>query len=152
MRGEALNVRGAIAGGLVALLLAGGCGPDTSHLPATVPAKGTVLLDGAPIAGAQVILVPADGATNGAYGATDDQGRFSLRAFDEKEGAVPGTYKAQVSKTVMVKLEGPDLDGGDPVRYEMAVPAKYTGAETSGLRVDIPAAGKEDIKLELRSQ
>ncbi len=133
--------------------MAAGCGPDTSHLPATVPAKGIVLFDGKPLDGAQVILVPADGSSTGAYGSTDAQGKFSLRAFEEKDGAVPGKYKAQVSKTIMTKLEGvADLDGGDPVRYDMAVPAKYTGAETSGLQLEIPSAGAEDLKLELQSK
>lgn len=138
---------------LSVICMAAGCGPDTSHLPATVPAKGIVLFDGKPLDGAQVILVPADGSSTGAYGSTDAQGKFSLRAFEEKDGAVPGKYKAQVSKTIMTKLEGvADLDGGDPVRYDMAVPAKYTGAETSGLQLEIPSAGAEDLKLELQSK
>jgi hypothetical protein len=40
----------------------------------------------------------------------------------------------------------------DPVPFEYGVPAKYTGAKTSGLAVTIPEAGNKDIKLELTSK
>jgi hypothetical protein len=131
-----------------------GCGPDTSHLPKTVPASGVVTLDGNPVEGAQVVLVPAGQETTGAYGTTDASGRFSLRAFEEKDGAIPGEYKAQVSKTVEVKLDGPpgSLDGGDPVRFDYGVPPRYTGVQTSGLTVTIPDTGIDDIKLSLTSK
>jgi hypothetical protein len=60
----------------------------------------------------------------------------------------------QVSKTVEVKLSGPkgSLDGGDPVRFDYGVPAKYTGVKTSGLSVTIPDAGISDINLALLSK
>jgi hypothetical protein len=131
-----------------------GCGPDTGHLPKTVPASGVVTLDGKPVDGAQVVLVPVGAATTGAFGTTDASGWFSLRAFNEKDGAIPGDYKVQVSKTVEVKLTAPkgSLDGGDPVRFDYGVPAKYTGAKTSGLSVTIPDSGNKDIKLTLSSK
>jgi hypothetical protein len=146
---------------LIPLLTAAGCGSETmSNLPATVPASGVVTLDGQPVEGAQVTFVPqgdttgSGGATAsiGATAATDRDGRFSLRANGEKEGAVPGSYKVQVSKTVAVKLDGPGVDGGDPVRYDFGVPRKYTATDTSGLSVEIPASGKTDIRLELVSK
>ena len=131
-----------------------GCGSAGSNLPKTVPASGVVTLDGKPVDGAQVVLVPAGEGTTGAFGVTDSSGRFSLRAYDEKPGAIPGEYKAQVSKTIQVKVEGAkgSLDGGDPVRFEYGVPAKYTGAKTSGLTVTIPDSGIRDIKLALSSK
>jgi hypothetical protein len=136
------------------LLAAVGCGSKGGHLPRTVPAKGIVTLDGKPVEGAQVVLVPAAEGATGAYGATDASGRFSLRAYEEKEGAIPGDYKVQVSKTVEVKLTGAkgSLDGGDPVRFDHGVPGKYTGAKTSGLTVTIPDSGINDIQLTLSSK
>jgi hypothetical protein len=146
-------------GMLLGLFLAGllaslGCGSPGGHLPKTVPAKGVVTLDGKPVEGAQVVLVPAAAGTTGAYGTTDGSGRFSLRAYEEKDGAIPGDYKVQVSKTVEVKLTGAkgSLDGGDPVRFEYGVPARYTGVNTSGLTVSIPDAGVSDIQLTLTSK
>jgi hypothetical protein len=136
------------------LLAVFGCSQSNSNLPKTVPASGVVTLDGKPVDGAQVVIVPAGSGTNGADGTTDSSGRFSLRAFPEKDGAIPGEYNVQISKTVEVKLSGPkgSLDGGDPVRYEHGVPAKYTTAKTSGLTVSIPESGNKDIKLELHSK
>jgi hypothetical protein len=115
---------------------------------------GVVTLDGKPVDGAQVILVPATEGATGAFGVTNSSGHFSLRAFEQKDGAIPGEYKVQVSKTVEVKMEGAkgSLDGGDPVRYEYGVPAKYTGAKTSGLSITIPDAGNRDINLALTSK
>ncbi len=132
-----------------------GCGPGTSHLPKTVPASGIVTLDGKPVDGAQVVLVGEADNSHGAFGATDANGKFSLRAFEEKAGAVPGSYKVQVSKTIVKQLspaEAANLDGGDPVGYDYGVPPKYTGFATSGLTAVIPDAGTTDLKFELSSK
>jgi hypothetical protein len=136
------------------LLAVAGCGSAGDDLPRTVPAEGTVTLDGKPVEGASVVLVPAAEGTTGAYGTTDASGRFALRAFEEKEGAIPGAYKVQVSKTVEVKLSGPkgSVDGGDPVRFDYGVPAKYTGVTTSGLTATIPESGTTDLTLVLSSK
>ena len=90
----------------------------------------------------------------GAYGAPTPAADL-LCAFDEKEGAVPGKYKVQISKTVVKQLsptEAANLDGGDPVRYDYGVPPKYTGFETSGLIAEIPDAGTTDLKFEMSSK
>jgi hypothetical protein len=146
-----ISARFALAG----LILACGCRPDTSGLPATVPARGVVTLDGQPVEGAQVGFVPEGAGAIAAFASTDAGGRFSLRAFDQKDGAIPGAYKVQISKTIQTKLEGPapsTLDGGEPVLLEFGVPAKYTSIETSGLSYTIPDKGTSDIKLELSSK
>lgn len=130
------------------------CGPSTGHLPKTVPASGVVTLDGNPVEGAQVVIVPAAEGPTGATAVTDASGRFSLRAYPEKDGAIPGEYKVQVSKTVEVRLTGKagSLDGGDPVRFDYGVPAKYTDTKLSGLTVTIPDSGNKNINLTLSSK
>jgi hypothetical protein len=139
-----------------ALIVVAGCGRG-GNLPRTVPARGTVTLDGKPIEAAQVVLVP-DPEVPGAYGgfgASDASGSFSLRAFDAKDGVIPGNYKVQISKTLQTKLEGPapsTLDGGDNVVYEFGVPGRYTGVETSGLKCTIPDNGITDLKFELTTK
>jgi hypothetical protein len=150
----ALKFRAIVVSIFCGLSFAAGCGPNLSHLPKTVPALGVVTLDGKPVEGAQVVIVPANSEATGAYGTTDASGKFSLRAFEEKDGAIPGDYKVQVTKTVEVKLSGPkgSLDGGDPVRFDYGVPARYTGVKTSGLSVTIPDSGIQDIKLALTSK
>jgi hypothetical protein len=128
-----------------------GCGSPGANLPKTVPATGVVTLDGKPVDGAQVVIVPAGDGKNGANAVTNASGHFSLRAYPEKDGAIPGDYRVQVSKTVEVKLPG-KLDGGDAVRFDYGVPGKYTTADKSGLKVTIPEVGNRDIKLELTSK
>lgn len=137
------------------LVLTSGCGKDTSHLPKTVPAVGIVTLDGKPLDGAKVVFVGETPSSTGAFGATDAYGNFSLRSFTEKEGVVPGSYKVEVSKTIVKQLspaEAANLDGGEPVRYENGVPPKYAGFKTSGLSAEIPDTGKKDLKFELSSK
>src|SRR5262245_30250085 len=93
---------------LVVLLAAGECG-GVGNLPRTVPARGVVTLDGKPVDAAQVVLVPdppSPGSVGG-FGASDSGGHFSLRAFEQKDGVIPGAYKVQVSKTVQAKQQGP---------------------------------------------
>lgn len=146
-------VRGTVAiTGLV--LLVAGCSSGGGNLPRTVPASGVVTLDGKPVDGAQVVFVPADAGVTGAYGVTDASGRFSLRAFEQKDGAIPGQYLVQVSKTIEVRLPGPagSVDGGDPVRFEHGVPARYTNVQSSGLTATIPENGTKDLKFELKSK
>jgi|SRR5439155_306233 len=133
---------------LVAVL---GCSSAGSNLPKTVPAAGVVTLDGKPVDGAQVVLVPAGEGTTGATGVTNSSGHFELRAYPEKPGAIPGEYKGEVKKTIEVKLKG-SVDGGDAVRFDYAVPAKYTTFKTSGLSVTIPDTGNRDINLALSSK
>src|SRR5262245_2780973 len=48
-----------------------GCGSDGGNLPKTVPASGVVTLDGKPVDGAQVVLVPPVEGQTGAYAVTD---------------------------------------------------------------------------------
>lgn len=140
---------------LAGLFAVVGCNSAGSNLPKTVPASGVVTLDGKPVDGAQVILVPAGQGITGASAVTDASGRFSLRAYPEKDGAIPGEYKVQVSKTIQVKIEGAkkgSVDGGDPVRFEYGVPGKYTDSQKSGLSVTIPDTGNRDISLALKSK
>ncbi len=139
---------------LLAIIATLGCNSTGSNLPKTVPAAGVVTLDGKPVDGAQVVLVPASQGITGATAVTDASGRFTLRAYPEKDGAIPGEYKVQVSKTIQVKVAGAkgSVDGGDPVRFEYGVPGKYTDSQKSGLSVTIPDTGNRDINLVLKSK
>jgi hypothetical protein len=132
-------------------LLLNGCGAD-SDLPRTVNAAGIVTLDGKPVEGAQVVIVPEPPAIHSAFGTTDAQGRFSLHASENTKGAVPGPYKVQISKTIIIKGEGKSSDGSEPFRVEFGVPTKYAATPTSGLLCTIPESGTTDLKFELTSK
>lgn len=86
------------------LLVAGlvGCTPTPPPIK-TVPASGTVTLDGAPVSGAIVSFFPADGGGKPAGGETGPDGRFQLKTSTGGEkfadGAMNGEYKVTVVKS-----------------------------------------------------
>ncbi|MBU6175941.1 MAG: hypothetical protein KGQ60_19215 [Planctomycetes bacterium] len=120
-----------------------GCAGD--NLPKTVPAEGVVLLDGEPVADATVVFIAEQGTFN-ATGVSDKDGKFQLKAFDEKSGAVPGSYKVEISKSVMEKGAGPE------VNMKFGLPRKYATFNTSGLTQSIGETGTKDIKFDLKSK
>jgi hypothetical protein len=159
------TIRLAISASTIAIfmLTLSGCGGDDG-LPRTVNASGIVTLDGEPIEGASVVFAEASG-TNFAQGLSDENGRFSLDAFESKTGAVPGSYKVTVSKTVTVeksvnqkamKALAEDAEhaasGGAEnanVSWVNDLPQKYAGFGTSGLEAVVPEDGTDDLKIEL---
>lgn len=148
---------------LTLILSISGCGGDDG-LPRTVNASGIVTLDGEPIDGASIVFAEASG-TYSAQGLSDANGRFSLNAFESKTGAVPGSYKVTVSKTVTVeksvnqkamKALAEDAEhaasGGAEnanVSWVNDLPQKYAGFTTSGLEAVVPEEGTDDLKIEL---
>lgn len=153
-----------LLGGLLAGACFGCSGGDewTKNLPETVAATGVVLLDGKPVEGASVVFAPADGAKYPAKALTDSSGHFSLDAFPSKEGAVPGKYKIQISKTVEIAAEAPVAAVAGPdaahtaesedgeTRYVNALPKQYANPNTSGLTAEIPPDGTTNLKFELK--
>lgn len=155
---------------LGAVLAMAGCSDSG---PKLVPAEGTVTLGGAPLAGAMITVHYAD--KNLASGRSDNDGKFSLVYGNGKIGAVPGTsLKVTVTKqasayegvdpdTVKVKDEfsSPDYSsmkdkimsmsgpGKGPPKVTNELPAKYSDPMQSELKIDIPAGGKKDLKIEL---
>jgi hypothetical protein len=112
----------------VVSLSATGCGPSR---PAVVPAAGIVTLDGQPLAGGFIRLVPA--ASRPATGEIGPDGRFTLGTFAAADGCVPGTHGVEVI--------GPLPGGGETSAAVPAptvtVPARYRDAQTSGITITI---------------
>ena len=120
---------------LALLLVLSGC----SGRPQRVPVSGKVLLDGKPVTGGTIRVVPRDNRR--AEGRIDAQGRFTLTTFDESDGCVKGTHAVEV-------LGAEKLPNGQ-VRW--LVPLKYQQISTSGLTVDI--TGPTDrLLIELKSE
>jgi hypothetical protein len=132
-----------------------GCSKPGRDLPATVPAEGVVTLDGKPVPNAAVSFIANSGDYH-ATAVTDASGKFSLKAFDEKTGAVPGSYKVEVNQTLVSGAsEGTEnSEGGEapPVTVSFGLPEKYATITTSGLTYTIPEGGARDIRLELKSK
>ena len=126
---------------LIVAVSATGCGPSR---PAVVPAAGIVTLDGQPLAGGFIRLVPA--ASRPATGEIGSDGRFTLGTFAAADGCVPGTHGVEVI--------GPLPAGGETSAAVPAptvtVPARYRAAETSGLNITITGPAR-DLSIPLTS-
>jgi len=87
------------------LLLLTGCrpsGPLPDGFPATVSCVINITQDGAPLSGAMVSLIPADGAKDWLFSAiTDASGNARIFTYGRVEGAAKGKYKVLVTKTEM---------------------------------------------------
>jgi hypothetical protein len=135
-----------------AAVVAGGCGPGR---PTTVPIRGSVTLDGKPVAQATVLFVPIAGGVP-ARGATGVDGGFTLTTFAEGDGALAGKHRVSVSKMRVTGVEATE-DGMLPatvsgeVRTIWVTPQKYADATTSGLEVDV-TRGMAPVALTLKSK
>jgi len=152
---------------LLATALVLGCG---SKGPELVPVKGTVTLDGAPLAYKTVEFVPDTGtAGGGAGGSTKNDGSFELLAsvggsVVDMKGAPVGSYRVVVKEpmfpieedlAVQGKSGEADVAIGLPdmaaTRPTQSIPSVYTSPDTTPLRAQV-AAGSGDIQLELSSR
>lgn len=151
-----------------AALLLAGCGGSsddkwTSDLPETVDASGIILLDGKPLDFASIVLVPIDAAAgHAATAVSNSSGKFWLKAFPSKDGAVPGGYLVTVTKIVSTTREAQQDNWGEDDQHaadspattttKNILPTKYENPQTSGLELSIPQEGRTDLKLELNSK
>lgn len=104
-----------------------GCGPPR---PPLVPVGGIVTLDGRPLAGGAVRVIPHN--ARAASGTIGPDGRFVLGTWADADGCVTGTHAVEVM---------PPATGGDERSPAPAKPApfprRYQSAETSGVTVTV---------------
>lgn len=125
----------------------------------TVPASGTVKLDGKPLANAGLMFIPATGGkTAGAYGMTDENGKYELTTGAGQKsykGAVAGDYKVCVS--VMVGTDGkplpPDPEKPPAMRAgRESLPPKYSEPMSTTLKVTIGPSGGDKYDIDVTSK
>jgi hypothetical protein len=143
-------------GPVLANLMMDGIFPEDMKLPVTeepgvkrtlkpvAPARGQVLLNGKPVAGARVVFhptSPVEMRNPRADALTSEDGSFVLSTYTAGDGAVLGTYKVTVTlQRVEVEVDGkatPNL-----------LPEKYSKTTSSGLEVTVTERGNE-FRLEL---
>jgi hypothetical protein len=124
-----------------------GCIGD--KLPKTVPAEGIVTLDGVPVSDATVLFI-TDTGNNSASGVSNKDGKFELNVFEEKKGALPGTYKVTVNKTIVEPAS--EKKGETNVNVKYGLPIKYSDLTKSGLTHTLGEQGDKNIKIELSSK
>lgn len=110
--------------------------------PAIAPIKGKVLLDGKPLTKGTVMTMPAAG--RGAKSPIASDGSFQLGTYTRTDGAIVGPHKAAV-----VAYEPPPNAGPESPFGTLLVPKKYISPEASGLTIDVPPEGKNDVVLNL---
>lgn len=132
---------------LWALVVVGlvGCKPQVKLVPAT----GTFTIGGKPAGNITLQFMPDTMQGNAgptSYATTDAEGKFTLRTYDNRDGAVPG---AHVVTLVDLDEERP-AQGSAPTRaprldakYSMAASApRVTVAEGQSLSIDVPPPGR----------
>lgn len=130
--GERINTY-CMAACCIGLLLLSGCGDGR---PTRVPVSGRVLIDGKPLTFGSIMLVPENGRPSS--GNLDEQGRFALSCYGDKDGATRGHHAVRVVAAQPL--------GGDAVRW--LAPQKYADHTTSELAVDIDAP-TDSLRIDL---
>jgi len=139
-------------------MLVGGCQP-ASKGPPLVPAEGIVTLDGKPLAGANVMLVPRveTRGDKAFYAKTDAAGKFVAASADGRQkGTAVGNYQVVINK--LVRPDGsdfvPDPNSGpeDTGGFREMLPAAYCDAAKSVLTADVPEGGTKSLEFKLNSK
>jgi hypothetical protein len=138
---------------LLVLLIVCGC----SRGPSYIQIKGTVTLDGKPVADAALNFSPVKAAPGGepSAGVTDAQGNFTLNTAHDTPGTLQGKCRVTVWKADLVPMapgeQVPELEKGfEGQRIKYIIPKKYTQFNTSGLEFDIQP-GMPPLRIELKS-
>jgi hypothetical protein len=142
----------------VSLVLAGCGGPSR---PEMSPVSGTVLFQGKPLAGAEVVF-RNDAAPRFASGTTDAQGKFRLTTYENFDGATIGEYKvtvtkSQINEAMTGNVDEPSANYGaamaaaasGKIETKNEVPSKYATAETSDLTAKVTKEGPNEFQFKL---
>lgn len=119
----------------MAVLVTLGCGQGA---PKLTPASGVVLIDGEPAADISVQFLPdeVEGETRPtSYAVTDAEGRFTLKTYEQGDGAVTGGHSVILVDTLEERPEqGQELS--QPPRLDN----RYSTL-TGGLRAEVVEGG-----------
>ena len=135
-----------LIGCLATLLLLAGCGTSSDRIE-THPARGQVLWEGKPLAGALVVLHPqttSSPAPLPGRAETDAQGNFILGTYDSEDGVPAGDYVITVHWHQLAQ------DGGSFEPGPDVVPAKYSDPIQTELKFSVAAGENQIPPLNLR--
>lgn len=110
------------------------------------PASGVVTLDGKPLANPVVNFFPDTGPSG--IGIGNENGEFTITTNGQ-----PGAPVGKCKITVTVSSGDIQEAAGNEAEMNKDAPLdpKYADRNSSGLSIDVPAEGKDDIKLDLKS-
>ena len=88
-------------------------------MPKLYPATITVMQDGQPLGGAEIVMINIDPSSSwSAGGVTDKNGVVKLRTMGQYEGAPLGKYKVGVRKVEIPDIELPPELPSDPAQLK----------------------------------
>ncbi|HJZ89494.1 MAG TPA: hypothetical protein VKE40_01390 [Gemmataceae bacterium] len=121
---------------LVLVALVVGCSSTTpSPLGERAIVKGKVTIDGKPVTSGSVGFFPVDrGQGDEQYGLIDKNGHYTAAVF-------PGKYR--------VAIEPEGVRSGSHGKSS-GVPTKFQKPDTSGIEVEVPSGGREDLDFPLK--
>lgn len=144
-----------IFAGSLAVSAALGCsGGSKGSNPNGRPASGTVTYKSTPVEGATVSFISA---TSSAYGQTDAEGKFKLRAADGENVAL-GEYQVLVVKKEQLPAQAesspenyvpPDDNAPPPPEPKDLLPTKYATQQTTPLKETVKADGPNEFTISL---
>jgi len=137
----------------------GGCSRETSSGPKPTPASGKVTYKNMPVEGATVAFL-GDGKIPPARAITDSSGEFILTTNRSGDGAVPGSHRVTVTKTVgppagkstgSMSMEDAAKAANNPPPSKplSMLPDRYAAADSSGLQFTVKAGDKNNFAIEL---
>jgi hypothetical protein len=122
-----------------------------------VPVRGTVTLDGKPMAGATVTFLPEDAAGRQATATTAEDGSFHLTTLAPRDGAMPGAYKVVVQHApAQARIAGSQREVFEAMKKapkekpkpSAGLPPKYSDPGQTVLRQTVPPAGPVVLALD----
>lgn len=145
-----------------------GCGGESTKSKEPVyPVNGIVTYKGTPVVGADITFANEAG-TRGAFGRTNEEGKFKLSTFGANDGAVAGKHIVTISKakvaaaapakvadTFSPNYEPPKpLTEADPAFRAPAqapgeIPLKFADPKLSGLIVVVNSDAPNEVKFDL---
>ena len=125
--------------GLFAYLVCG-CGSDR---PKLVPASGVIFFDDKPLTSGHIMFQPQRG--RGAIADIQADGTFKMSSFSQFDGVTVGQHRVSVSSNA----EGGVDEFGEEYAGKSLIPRAYTNFRSSGITVDVPPEGIDNIVIEL---
>ncbi|MEW4564473.1 hypothetical protein AB1K70_18175 [Bremerella sp. JC770] len=124
--------------------------------PPVYQVSGMVRMDGEPLSNAVVVFKPEEG-TYSATGLSDASGQFYLTTFDDRDGAIEGTFQVSVDRVDYIPIgpeKGTSTDGGTylpPLKQVRVTPKKYSDFEKSGFAATVMKDESNSFEFDLTS-
>ncbi len=151
--------RPSVASGWLIALAVGvvGCGHEQKSAVPLFPVRGTVTLDGKPLAGADLRFIP-EGETpgQGGSGSTKADGAYTVSTPFGEPGAAAGEYRVVIQKAEPLPGAGPaGTPGPDRPPIESAhrdlLPPIYADPARSPLKASVTPGGGAPVDFALKS-